>query len=471
MPGKLCAGNIDHAYILNARAYCEGVQSAKSAETRDSNPHDETENPVAYNDWDRGWVSAGGESCCSAKADDNSSDILSFDDATDWTLLDSTSGGGSTVEDSTTSRTDGESVKFTVDVDATGSNSAQMWQFSAFDIDLSTDKNIGFWVYCDDQDRVDRNRWQSRITDSTSGFAAYMRYNDSTIAAYPGWNWIETHSSEWESIGGGSWGANMRSLSFVIVARSSRQQIFRIDQMVLDHKARPYVVFTFDDTKDSQYDLAWKDATHGAEGKGVPLTLYAIPSLLGGASYMSEAELTEMYDAGCAVCLHDVDPWDDKGAPSGLTDHIRSLRDEYSQWPRDLDHASYPQGRYGHDPDALDEPFDVFDGLEVAGVKTCRTVEKIVQPVSPHGMPHQMNVHGINLNQDLSLAEAKAYIDQAILRGHTCVFYGHDLGATQGTDQWITSDWGELLDYAISKQNSDGLAIVTIPEWFNAVGK
>lgn len=399
-------------------------------------------------------------------------EILGFEDSADWTLFDGTSGGNSAKANSTLSKTgDAASVKFTTDVDTGGSGTAQLYQFSAFDLNMSTDRNIAFWVYAEDQDRAETNRWQSRITASTSGFGSYMRLNDSSIMAYPGWNFIEFHSSEWTSVGGEQWSDSMRSLGFAIVGRPSRQQIYHIDQMLVGHKARkPYVIFSFDDTRDSQYDIAWKDPTHGAEVKGVPLTLYAIPSLLGGASYMSNAELTEMYDAGCSVCMHDVDTWDNKGAPSGLTTYINNLRTQFSQWPRDLDHASYPQGAYGQDTGA-DNPFDVFDGMEAAGVNVCRSVVKHVQPVGPYGIPHQLNVHGISLDDTLSLAEAKEFIDKAILRGHTCIFYGHQLGATQTADQWVTSDWGELLDYAIEKQTTGDIEITTVPAWYKAVGK
>ena len=397
-------------------------------------------------------------------------EILNFNDESDWTLSDSTSGGNSAKEDSTTAKTeDGASVKFTIDTDVGSNDVARLYQYNAFDFDGTPSQNIAWWIYAETQENTNSNRFQVRITSSGSSFAAYMWKNDAIHVSYPGWNLVEFHSSEFTGVGGETWTANTKSLMFEIAGFETRQQIYHIDQMIIGHKGKARVIFTLDDGVDTQYSIAWAHASYGARDKGIPLTLYIVPSLLDTANYMTSAQVTEMWEAGCVVCLHDDTRWDNIGsAPDGVRDRINGLKNAYAAWPGALDHASLPEGKYGQDAGA-DDPFDVFDGIQAAGIKTARSTVKALQPVSSYGLPHQLCINGINLNSGTTLADAKAYIDLAITRGQTCIFYGHDFGSGATGGRWDQEDLEELYDYAVTKQTAEEIEITTIPAFYDEV--
>jgi hypothetical protein len=67
MPGKLCNGVPTHQpYVSNAWAYCEGMayraSGTAAAKPITGNPHSATGDPVDWQNWNRGWTAADGES-------------------------------------------------------------------------------------------------------------------------------------------------------------------------------------------------------------------------------------------------------------------------------------------------------------------------------------------------------------------------------------------------------------------------
>ena len=69
MTGKLCSAQIN-TRILNWRAYGEGCAAANAGGSVGDNPHSQTGNPVAYQDWLDGFNGAN-PACCEVPSDGN----------------------------------------------------------------------------------------------------------------------------------------------------------------------------------------------------------------------------------------------------------------------------------------------------------------------------------------------------------------------------------------------------------------
>ena len=231
-------------------------------------------------------------------------------------------------------------------------------------------------------------------------------------------------------------------------------------------RARPFALITFDD--------GWTEAPSAAAiaiARRIPMTLYVIPSLVGKASYMTEAEIAAAHAAGHAICTHAVNTFHDS-ADYGYAEAMAS-RDWIRARGYEWEHIAYPGGAFSG---------AVKQAMARLSFKTGRTVrgwaysagppEQYASQVSYEGCKSNvvgpgdwLEINASPLNSTQTLAQTKTALDTAISKGESIVYYGHRLGTADST-HWTTADFTALCDYIQGYVLAGQLQAVTMPEFY-----
>ena len=222
---------------------------------------------------------------------------------------------------------------------------------------------------------------------------------------------------------------------------------------MLNGGERPTVIFTFDDGWATSYSAGHVQARKRA----IPLTHYLIPELIGAGGSITLAQAQEMRAAGDSLGLHGNSRWDT--AISRIATDAAGLR----ALGLEADHAAYPEGQIGYGT--------AWQATEVAlravGVKTARLAGGASPTLRSVGDPLALTSYP--LNNSMTLAQAEAAVDTAILSGGTTIFYGHQIAAVADSLTWVTADWIALLDYCAQKRREKAIDIKTMADWWGNV--
>jgi hypothetical protein len=227
---------------------------------------------------------------------------------------------------------------------------------------------------------------------------------------------------------------NIRSMRFRIDSSSLAARDFYVSEVWCAPSGRGRVAVTFDDGWIESYSQGHAYAA----SKGLPLTHYLIPELLGSANYITLAQALEMQAAGDQLGLHGNLRWGDD--PSRIATDAAGLR----ALGLPTDHAAYPEGAYGK---ATGNTPTVLAALAAQNVRTARTVVQGLWYPMAGRQQNPLLLFGVPLNNTMTLAQAKLWVDRAAATGGTLIFYGHKIGATADSLTWVTADWQALVDY------------------------
>ncbi len=320
-------------------------------------------------------------------------------------------------------------------------------------LDLSNVNVIRVWVYIPDAAKV--SNISIRFLSDTG--PAYNRgsaiWQTCLGQAQDGWNHLTMHKNNFRIVGDLNWSNIVQIQPSVVALTENTSATFC--EMDWGGEFLPRILIQFDDAAESQYTTSW-DWLYGT--MGFPATIWVPPAKLGTTGYMSKTNLDAIYTSGWSVGGHGYTHANLATASSAvrqaeLSNSLNWLLD--NGYTRAAHHMAYPFGATSAATQA-----DVAN----VGFLTARGTSQQVQPAPPGNM---YNLYGLIVLNTHTLAQIKAWIDQAAFSGAamTLIFHGvKDADLLVDTDI-LTSTFQAIINYAIER----GLKFVTIDEWYQGL--
>jgi hypothetical protein len=280
------------------------------------------------------------------------------------------------------------------------------------------------------------------------------------------WNYIKFMPERWATGGGSPTFASVaRARVRVSPVAGSADFNMWFGGFFIPTAARATFAVVLDDGYDEHFDFVKGEA----ETYNVPVSFGIISELIGGAGYMTLANLQTLAANPdlFAIINHskDDDTYSEVGSVAGMVSNFNACRDYIlsnglSVYESEK-HIVYPGG--GHDA-ALKA------ALSAVGYKTARNAAStVLVPYFPTYAPTDPQMFSLPLvdylDSDRSLANVKASVDRVINYGGFGIINGHKFDAAAGTIQWAESDLTALFAYLALKRDQGLVDLVTIPNW------
>lgn len=243
---------------------------------------------------------------------------------------------------------------------------------------------------------------------------------------------------------------------------------FKIHGVYHNGKARPQVIMNWDDGDASHWQLF-----NIFRQRNIPGTLSLITSRLknGSPAYLTDAQLDTIYQYGWDYLPHSVSH--PAGGMAVLSEaearyELTESRRKLLEWgySRAADIFTWPENAY----DSNNPSIDLIAMAKQCGYVATRG-SKGSFLATAQGIDQPMRLPSVDLG-GRTLAQAKKYIDAAILYGQTVILYGHVATGTEiappagGTPpgvatQWYLSDYIALADYIADKVEAGQLDAIT----------
>ncbi len=378
--------------------------------------------------------------------------IEDFENAADWTVR-----SGSLSETSSLVRSGSKALTLTSTTGTTGEIERPInWTLG------SSAENMRLYLYIHNFSTPPSSVILSLAADSA--FTRYFKYAVPTPLHY-GWNVMNSRRSDWSNVGGAAWTDTLVKFRIQIRASSGQTPQVTFDGLAAGIVAQPAVLFTFDDTRLTQYDVAFA-YMNPRKIRGTAYvnctSIIGLPTLIPVAfrqastrTSLNVTELQTMCQAGWSISNHGNEHL-----------HLKTLTQpdiEYqlSTCANTLDslgftatsrHVAYPYGEYNQ---------TILDAMTATGMLTGRTVLDNPNPVLPADDFQQIEAKWVGY--PTTLTTVKQYVDTAKARNETLVLYMHDLVTTPTTgNQWAISDFEALVDYVLSQR----VVVLSIDEWY-----
>jgi peptidoglycan/xylan/chitin deacetylase (PgdA/CDA1 family) len=215
---------------------------------------------------------------------------------------------------------------------------------------------------------------------------------------------------------------------------------------------------------DGYYDMY--SAVHSyVKSKNFPMTFYVIGSTAYAADTdrLTLAQLQEMYDYGHAICNHAYNHTDQGvlGDAAYVADKVAMANwlaaRGFTRKGMNYHHA-YVAGVYAASTVAA---------MQANGFLTARTIAASRHMPTWNGVGNALCLDGgLQLNNTLTLAQAKAKVDAAIQSGGTLVITGHRIQSSAGSIHWATVDFQALVDYIAAYRDAGQCNIQTVVDWY-----
>ncbi len=309
-------------------------------------------------------------------------------------------------------------------------------------------KLVHWWFYCHDDPGVTVSSFQFWLT-SAGPYYVSNQFGPSTIIK-PGWNHCVMRRATGDS--NFNWAA-VTKLTIKIYAVSGQTPSVSLDSIYIGVEQLPRCLITFDDG----YSTVYTEGFSYMNSKGLRGTLYIIPGVIGQASYMTLAQLDEMYAAGWAVANH---TYHHSGNLPGHTQvYIENELTTCTDWlldhgyTRAAYHVAYPGGAYDD---------TVLAAMSSSGGVTGRTVISTVDAVPVVDL---RLLRSNMLTSSQSLAQIKLSVDDVVLKQGVLILHTHNLLATATANSWDITSFRALIDYLIARK----VRCVTIDEWYKGL--
>lgn len=328
---------------------------------------------------------------------------------------------------------------------------------------IGADGQVCLSVYIPDYSKIS----QVSIKIGDSGFANSFVYSyqigSNTNNQYNGVHRIYADKSKFTVLAGSPvWGTTVFSRIMAEVSGAvDGSGIIYFGALKVSGVSKPQIIWTWDD---GYYEM-FTNVFQYVKGKNFPMTSYVI----GGALYTADsdkltiAQMQEMYDAGWDIANHAFTHTDQGvlGDAAYVAD-----KEKMANWlsgrgftRRGMNyHHAYVGGVYAATTAAL---------MDQAGFMTCRTIAASRHMPTWNGVGNRMVVDGgLQLNNTLSIAQAKAKVDAAIQNGGTLIIVGHRVQGSAGAIHWATADFQALVDYIAAYRDAGQCDIKAMSEWF-----
>lgn len=366
-----------------------------------------------------------------------------FETVGDWTAA-----GGTVADETTLINSGSHSLKVTSGAGTYGAAT------KTINVTL-TGSRVGYWVYVPSLTEI-ASVWV--YISSTADFSKYFSVSTLGTKLHLGWNYLQYNLNDFTNTSGDSWASPMISLRMRVNATTDNTAVVYYDSFYYGGYNRPKVVFTFDDGIGSIQEQALPYmAKYGWVG-----TEYINYSTLGTpGSYATVAQIQSLYDGGWDIGNH-------------TYSHIHMNSSDAATIQTELDtnkaalvangwtrrdchlHFCYPYGEYNQTN---------RDQVAASGYITATTTTESQQP---NYLDDPMLLNRRELANTVSLVTAKGYVDTAISRGSTIIFYGHKLVASASTTtEWDIANFQALCDYIKSKEAQ--IDVVPMTQWYEQI--
>ena len=285
-----------------------------------------------------------------------------------------------------------------------------------------------------------------------SGYTEFVSQANQNSYAMGG-RWLSAHVSEFPGFAGGGTGlAGFRMLHQNVTPFGAS---FRHDALFAQAQGRPTVLFTFDD----MWDTCRTVALPILSAVGMTATAYASPGLLGsGGIKMTTAQLQTLYAAGWDITCNSWLDTDLTIVPlAEAVADVLAIRSYLvaNGMPRAANHGTWPYGNFTE---------ELVNALLAEGMISFRGAKSAHSFHTRFGIgrSHQVNLpaRGLNITSG-TLAQAKADVDKAVLRGETLIVYAHDLRETPSAVGWTPADFQALVDYVAVLRDAGTVSVLT----------
>lgn len=376
-----------------------------------------------------------------------------FEDSTEWTL--GGTAGGALSNSTSIFKSGSKSLKLT---SVANGNATATKTISA---NFATSTGFYIWVYVEDATSL-ANLFDIRVqisstTDFSKFFGRTFQQN-----LHEGWNKVLLGKANFANTGSESWANTMIRLRVrVSTDGSAGPASVYFDSFYKDYYARPKILVTFDDGRDSQYSVAYPIM----KARGIKGTCFIISGRVDTATYMTTAQLRELHNEGWDMCNHTLshikmDTYNTADSQAEVTSCANFLSGLGFTRRNEHLHVAYPLGGYNA---------DVLVGMANAGMVTARTV---LDRNQAHEIDSQYlltrQFHGYTQSQ----ATYYAFIDKVIADGGSVQINYHKIIPSDGTDTGVevyTSQFTDMMDYIASKRNVAD--IVTLTEWYQGLSE
>jgi len=399
---------------------------------------------------------------------DPGTQISSFDNASDWTLMSIGGTGGSLAANTSQVKEGSGSLQLTTGVPATAAGTVIAQKSLGSGVDMSSMLDgaaIRFWVYVHtDMSPLSPNNilttFRLRLSpdaDATGSFVNQFYWGTNRTAIHTGWNLISLSASDFTVRGNASWSRPMLWARVEVTANSGQTQTASVsfDDLRYGVRATPAVIMSFDDGDATVYNAAFPIMA----ARGILGTSYVISSQVGNSEYpetMTLAQVTSLYASGWDIGNHSVDH-------TNLTTlSVDAAQQELSGcaafltangMTRGARHVAYPGGTYNA---------TVQQAMAAAGMLTGRIVSwrPMALPIDdPYQIPGSTTAPST-----LTLQQIEGRIDQAVNAGATIQLFFHSFGdpATDPTYIQSVEEFTAICDYIAQR----GIPTMTISQFY-----
>lgn len=353
-----------------------------------------------------------------------------------------TTGSESKVTQDTTTPTPWGTPGFTKVVETTAGGTVECYWDVKYS--LADAETVDMWLYVDDiANRADV--YLNMYSGTNPNYSARM-----TFRMDSGWNNIKVPVSDLGAASGVTLGDSFTRFRVRVVSAAGKTGTFGIGPLRVNAKARPAILFTFDDSYRSDYLHVYRIF----KKYGYAATSYLIPSVTQGnlERALTVPQILEMQSYGWTFGFHDALNWVDGYAniAAARASVVASRKWFQQNGIKGIRHASYPENRFN---DA------VVQMLKDEGVRYCRSV--IVRPQNSP-VEDLMKIRAIGLALDA--ATNIANIESALGLSQALWINGHEVGyqASVGTGP-IPSP--EMLEEVVKYCADRGYPVMSADEW------
>jgi peptidoglycan/xylan/chitin deacetylase (PgdA/CDA1 family) len=297
-----------------------------------------------------------------------------------------------------------------------------------------------FPIFIDNMDKFASGTVKIMIS-STVDFSKFMQANPVGTRLHQGKNLIIIPASEFTADSGETWENTMIRMRLRYTPAVGQLTFFSWGQINLNRVTKSKALITFDDARTSAYEIAFPQMLK----RSLLGTMYVIPDRVGTSSYMTEAQLKKMYDAGWDLGNHtkshahlrDIPYADAVAEITYCTDWL-----EARGWTRASRHLAYPFGEMND---------SVVLAARESGILSARRASYTGVAPQPRPIYDPYRIDSVLTMGSTSTDQiVKEAIDRAILHGAMPIFYCHEFADVPTGDECPTSVFVYMLDYLIS---------------------
>lgn len=374
--------------------------------------------------------------------------IISSAQIEDFEVIDDWTANASMAVNTSEKKTGAQSIKLTTPTGTTAG--ALLHDAISPNLNLSGYNRFTLWAYIHDKTKLSATN-TLRIEFYTPTSANAWRATVLASGLDNGWNALNYRTGEF-TVGAGTpnW-ATVGAFNYRVVATTGLTADISFDNLIGVTSAKPAACICFDDEFSTLYDICFPIMrAHNIKG-----TLYVRTSNVGGAGYMTWAQIRELRDAGWIIANHTRNHTNltTLSEADQETEILAGESDLLAEGCTDGDkYLAYPGGTWND---------DTLTAMSNLGYLTGRTT---IALTGKHTLLPLRNNYEIECQDVLgvSLATTQGYIDTAITNQEVVTLLWHRLN---GGGEWTTADFTSFIEYLVTKKAD--IASVTIADLYN----